>query len=178
MDNQYSLGQGNLALGNRQADNAYTLGQGNLALGNRQADNSYSLGQGNLALGNRQADQSYSLGQGQLANQSAANQNSYNLGLANNQLGYANLDQSNQQFGANYGLNAMNAQTNWAQTQANIANQMYQTPMQNFNNFTNNANGIAGQGQIESKVNPGNPYIGAIGGYQLASDALSKNKFF
>ena len=168
-DNQYSLGQASNATQNRSIDNQYTLGQGNLALGNRQADNSYSLGQGNLALGNRQADQSYSLGQGQLANQSAANQNSYNLGLANNQLGYANLDQSNQQFGANYGLNAMNAQTNWAQTQANIASQMQNTPITNFNNFNNNANGIAGQGGSTSQTNPGNPYIGAIGGYQLAS---------
>ncbi len=36
---QYGLGVGNLALGNKQADNSYALGQGNLA-----------LGQGNLAL--------------------------------------------------------------------------------------------------------------------------------
>jgi hypothetical protein len=58
--------------------------------------------------------------------------------MQSNQLGYANLDQSNQQFGANYGLNSMNAQTNWAQTQANIANQTQNAPINNFNNFTGN----------------------------------------
>ena len=196
IDNAYTLGQGNLALGNRQADNQYslgmqsnatqnrsidnqyTLGQGNLALGNRNSDQQYSLGQASNATQNRSVDNAYSLGQGNLANQSQANQNSYNLGLANNNLGYANLDQSNQQFGANYGLNSMNAQTNWAQTQANIATQMQNTPINNFNNFNNNATGIAGQGQSETKVNPGNPYIGAIGGYGMAADALKNNKFF
>ena len=174
--NAYELGKGNLANQQQATANQYSLGQGqlgvsqgNLALGNRQADQSYTLGQGNLALGNRQADNAYTLGQGQLANQSAANQNQYNLGLQNNALGYANLDQSNQQFGANYGLNAMNAQTNWAQTQANIANQMYGQPIQYFNNFNQNANAIAGQGGQTSQTNPGNPYVGALGGYQLAT---------
>jgi len=140
-----------------------------LALGNRNSDQQYTLGQGNLALGNRQADNSYSLGQGQLANQAQGNQNSYNLGLASNQLGYANLDQGNQQFGANYGLNSMNSQVNWAKTQADIANMMNQQPITNFNNFTGNANAIAGQGGSTSQTNPGNPYVGAVGGYQLAS---------
>lgn len=174
--NAYDLGKGNLANAQQGTANQYALGQGqlgvsqgNLALGNRQADQSYTLGQGNLALGNRQADNSYALGQGQLANQGQANQNSYNLGLASNQLGYANLDQGNQQFGANYGLNAMNAQTNWAKTQADIANQMYQQPIANFNNFTGNANQIAGQGGQTSQTNPGSPYVGALGGYQLAT---------
>ena len=98
--------------------------------------------------------------------------------MANNNLGYANLDQGNQQFGANYGLNAMNAQTNWAKTQADIANQMYQQPISNFNNFNNNTNGIAGQGESQNKVNSGNPWVGAIGGFGMASDFLKNNKFF
>jgi hypothetical protein len=55
---------------------------------------------------------------------------------------------------------------------------MQNAPINNFNNFNGNANAIAGQGESQTKVNPGNPYIGAIGGYGMASDALAKNKFF
>ncbi len=48
-DNQ--LGQGQLALGNKNADQNYSLGLGDLALGNTKAGNDYNLGTGNLQLG-------------------------------------------------------------------------------------------------------------------------------
>lgn len=113
----------------------------------------------NRALGKYQADQGYTLGQ--------ANNN---LGFANNALGYANLDSNNQQFGANYGLNVANSAYNWANGGVNNANQIQQTPINYFNNFTGNANQIAGQGGSQSQTNPGNPYISALGGMQLASN--------
>lgn len=44
-----ALGQGQLALGNLQANNQYTLGLGNLGLGNYQATNTYNLGRDTLS---------------------------------------------------------------------------------------------------------------------------------
>ncbi len=81
LSNQYELGKGNLALGNKQADNSYNLGLGNLGLGQMQANQNFytnqrgqdlqqlGLGsqlvnQGNLGLSN-QGQQLYNVGQQQ-----------------------------------------------------------------------------------------------------------------
>jgi hypothetical protein len=112
-------------------------------------NNQYTLGQGNLALGNKQAD------------------NSYNLGLGQQTLGYANLDSNNQQFGANYGLQSQNYQNQWANNNALTANQIAQTPINYFNQFSQNANQTGGMGGTQSQNNQGNPYLGALGGAQL-----------
>jgi len=71
---------------------------------------------------------------------------SYNLGMANNNLGYANLDSNNAQFGANLGLNTMNAQTAWANNGVSAANGISQQPINYFNTFANNTNTSGGLG--------------------------------
>jgi hypothetical protein len=82
---------------------------------------------------------------------------------------YSGLDSNNAQFGANLGLNTMNAQNQWALNGVNAANQMQQTPINYFNTFNQNANQIAGQGGSTSQTNQGNPWVTALGGAQLAN---------
>lgn len=84
----------------------------------------------------------------------------------NRNFNYAQLDSSNAQFGANYGLNALNAQNTWANNGVNAANQMQNTPIDYNRYFTGNANQIAGQGGTTTSTqnNQGNPYMSAIGG--------------
>ena len=100
--------------------------------------------------------------------------NSYDLGIRSNNLGFANLDSNNQQFGANYGINLLNAQNNWAQQGVQMANGMQNAPVDYARYFQGQANQTAGQGgtTTNSQTNPGNPYIGAIGGAQLANSWL------
>ena len=97
--------------------------------------------------------------------------NSYDLGLRSNNLGFANLDSSNQQFGQTFGLNALNAQNNWAQQGVQNANAMQNTPIEYSRYFQGQANQTAGQGgtNTNTQTNPGNPYIGAFGGAQLVN---------
>ena len=102
-----------------------------------------------------------------LQNKSIDNQ--YDLGLKSNNLGFANLDSNNQQFGANYGLNVMNAQNNWSQQGVQAANNIQNTPIDYARYFNGQANQMGGQGgtNTNTQTNPGNPYIGALGGAQL-----------
>lgn len=95
--------------------------------------------------------------------------NSYDLGIRNNNLGFANLDSNNAQFGANLNLNTLNAMNNWAQNGVNAANQMYQMPLYYQNMFNNMQNNISGQGGSTSQTNQGNPGLGFLGGWQLAN---------
>ena len=105
----------------------------------------------------------------QNALQSRSIDNSYDLGLRSNNLGYANLDSNNAQFGANLALNTLNAQNNWAQNGVNAANQMYQMPLYYQQMFNNMQNNISGQGGSTSQTNQGNPGLGFLGGWQLAN---------
>ena len=100
--------------------------------------------------------------------------NSYDLGIRGNDLGYANLDSNNQQFGANYGLNLMNAQNNWAQQGVQNANGIQNAPIDYSRYFNGQSNQIGGQGgtQTNTQTNPGNPWIGAVGGAQLVNSWL------
>lgn len=97
--------------------------------------------------------------------------NSYDLGLRSNDLGYANLDSNNQQFGANYGLNVMNAQNNWAQQGVQAANGIQNTPIDYSRYFQGQTSQMAGQGgtTTNAQTNQANPWIGALGGAQLAN---------
>lgn len=72
--------------------------------------------------------------------------NSYDLGRRSNDLGYSQLDSNNAQFGANFGLNVLDHQANWANQGVTAANNMQQTPINYFNNFNNNTNTAAGRG--------------------------------
>ena len=56
-----------------------------------------------------------------------------------------------------------------ANNNLNTANQMQNAPLNYFNQFNQNANNIAGNGSSDSKNNPGNPFLGALGGFQLGS---------
>jgi hypothetical protein len=178
VNNQFTLGKGNLALGNRQADQSYGLGLGNLGLGYQNSNQQYNLGLGNLAVNNKQADNTFSLGQGQLSNQAQSNANSYDLGLRSNDLGFAGLDANinqnnvqNQLSGANLGLNAYNSLMAGSTQQINNGTTMQNTPLNFFNQFNQNANGIAGLGTsgTTTQNNPGNPWLGALGGWQLGN---------
>ena len=97
--------------------------------------------------------------------------NSYDLGLRSNDLGYANLDSNNQQFGANYGLNVMNAQNNWAQQGVQAANGIQNTPIDYSRYFQGQTSQMAGQGgsTTNAQTNQANPWLGALGGAQLAN---------
>lgn len=105
----------------------------------------------------------------QNALQSRSIDNNYDLGLRSNNLGFANLDSNNAQFGANLALNTLNAQNNWAQNGVNAANQMYQMPLYYQQMFNNMQNNISGQGGSTSQTNQGNPGLGFLGGWQLAN---------
>lgn len=100
--------------------------------------------------------------------------NQYDLGLKSNDLGFANLDSNNQQFGANYSLNLQNQQLQNAQAGVNATTQMQNTPTQYQTMFNQQQNQIAGQGGTNTSTqnNQGNPVIGAIGGYQLMNQYL------
>ena len=102
-----------------------------------------------------------------LQNKSIDNQ--YDLGIKSNNLGFANLDSNNQQFGANHTLNLLNAQNNWAQQGVQNANGIQNTPIDYSRYFQGQTNQTAGQGgtNTNTQTNPGNPYIGALGGAQL-----------
>ena len=102
--------------------------------------------------------------------------NQYDLGLKSNDLGFANLDSNNQQFGANYGLNVQNQQLANQQAGVNASTQMQNTPTQYNTMFNNQQNAIGGQGGTNTSTqnNQGNPWLGALGGYQLANQWLTK----
>ncbi len=104
--------------------------------------------------------------------------NSYDLGLRSNDLGYANLDSNNQQFGANYGLNVMNAQNNWAQQGVQAANGIQNAPIDYSRYFNGQTSQMAGQGgtQTNTQNNPGNPWLGALGGAQLFNSWLNPTR--
>lgn len=117
-----SLGLGNLNLGFTRAGNDFSLGQGQLALGNRQADLSHSLGMANVGLGYHRANQDFSLGSGQLglgwANYGMNQQGQqFNQGynLARLGLDAAHISGG---FGAQYGTNAANNATGAANASA------------------------------------------------------------
>lgn len=181
-NNSFALGQGNLALGNKQADQSYNLGQGNLNLGYQNSNNQYALGNKqadqNYALGNKQADNTYNLGLGTLQNNAIGQANQYDLGLRQNDLGFAGLDANiansnaaNQLNYANFGLNAFNAQQN-AQNQAIAAGtQIQNTPYDYWNSFNTAANNVGNglSSTTASQTATGNPWLGALGGWQLGS---------
>ena len=124
--NAWNQGEQN-ALQSRSIDNSYALGQGNLALGNKQADNSYNLGLGNLGLGQMQAQQNfYSTQRGQDLQQAGLGANLVqggNQGLQQGGQGMYNLGLTQQQAPLNAlqayagmlspftGLNQSNSQT-------------------------------------------------------------------
>jgi hypothetical protein len=91
----------------------------------------------------------------------------------NNQFGISQ-DNNNAQFGANYGLNVLNAQNQWAQNGVQATTNMQNTPANYQTMFNQQQNQIAGQGGTSTNTqnNAGNPWLGALGGFQLANQAI------
>lgn len=115
------------------------------------------LGWGNLALGNKQAD------------------NSYNLGMGNLGLGYANLNRNIRNDANNWALQGANLLNNtWNQTNANnagalgAAGNIQNTALNYWQQFGNQANAFGqGYGTSTQSGGGGNPFMGALGGWQL-----------
>lgn len=95
LQNQYSLGMGNLGLGYTQANQNYDLGRGNLGLGMFNAQTQRDLGFGGLSNQLYGMNQNYDLGLRGAQNQATQIANQYDLGLG--QLDLGNL-QANQGF--------------------------------------------------------------------------------
>ena len=103
---------------------------------------------------------------------------SYNLGLRNNDLGFGQLDANinqqnfnNQLSGANFGLSMYDRLNANNAAGINAATNIKNTPLNYFNQFSSLANqyGKAGASGSSSTAMPGNPLVGAIGGYQFAN---------
>lgn len=184
INNQYSLGMGNLGLGHKTADNSYSLGMGNLGLGYQNSNNQYALGMGNLGLGYQTAGQNYELGKGNLGLgwQNSANQ--YALGnraadtnqfqaQTSRDLGFGQLgaqqdandmsfytaqrgqDLSAQNQGFNQWLSAFNAQNGMGQQQANIGQQQQQAPWTAIGNYQSALQPFTGLNGSSSRTDPG-----------------------
>jgi len=67
----------------------------------------------------------------------------------------------------------LNDANGWNQQDINNSSNIQNTPLQYLSNFTNIANGIGGQGASSTTQMPGNPMLGALGGWSLGS-ALGK----
>lgn len=166
--------------GEQQRNLAQQLGNtaGNMRMQDYNQQQNMYLGQGNLDLGNRTADQNYNLGQGQLQNQARSTANQYDLGLRSSDLGFGQLDANinqqnfnNQLSGANFGLNMYDRLNANNAAGINAASTIQNTPMQYQQQFANLANSYGGQGGANSASTqmPGNPVMGALGGWQLGN---------
>lgn len=163
INNAFTLGQGNLALGNRQADQSYALGQGNLDLGRTQAANNYSLGQGNLALGNKQADNSYNLGMGNLGlNSQVADQNFYTA--------QRGQDLSQYSLGANLANTANLGLSSQGQQLYQNGQTQQQAPFNVLQQYAQLLSPFSGLNQSQSQSTPGGSTFGnAMGGALTAA---------
>lgn len=96
----------------------------------------------------------------------------------NRNLSYDQLDSNNAQFGANFGLSALNSQNNWANNNLLTANALQNAPIDYNKYFTNNATQIAGQGGTSTSTTnqQGNPYMSGVGG-ALAGSSIYKNLY-
>ena len=98
---------------------------------------------------------------------------SYNLGMANNNLGFANLDSNNAQFGQRFGLDVLNSQNAWANNGVAAANQIQQQPLNYFNNTNANTMAAAGTGQPNQVAAQGNPWMAGAGAGLATYGALT-----
>ena len=182
-DQNYNLGIGNLALGNKNSDQSYDLGQGNLQLGNKTADNSFSLGQGNLQLGNKNSDQGFALGVGNLGLGFQNSDNSFALGQGNLQLQNKSLDQGFytqqrgqdlQQVGLGASIFGQGNQGMLSQGQGiyNLGLTEQQAPGQALQGFNNAAGPFTGTGTTSSNQS-GSGGAGFLGGALAGSQAYN-----
>lgn len=150
MDQNFNLGQGNLALGNKNSDQSYTLGQGQLALGNLNAQNNYNLGLGQNATQAQSVANQYALGQGQNANTAAQIANQYALGNQGQQLDFY--------------TNQRGQDLNSLQVGANLVNSGITGAWNPITNFNNVVGTYSGNGTTSGTTSSGGGAIGALGG--------------
>ncbi len=183
--NQYDLGRRGIDLGYTNANNSFNLGMGNLALGNKSADNQYGLGLGNLALGNKSADNNYDLGLGNLDLGRTNSARTYDLGQGNLALGNKNSDQSynlgmGQQAltGQGQALNFYSDQRNQDRNDLTTAAALYNQGIQGEWSPINQANGVYGPytgfGTQTSNQSSGGGWGGALGG-AIGGATLGRN---
>ena len=182
INNQYSLGMGNLGLGHKTADNSYSLGMGNLGLGYQNSDQSYALGLGNLGLGYQNSNNQYALGNRAADTNQFQAQTSRDLGFgqlgaqqdANDMSFYTaqrGQDLSAQNQGFNQWLSAFNAQNGMGQQQTNIGTQQQQAPWTAIGNYQNTLQPFTGLNGSSSRTDPGTGggWAGAAGGALTAA---------
>lgn len=164
INNQYSLGMGNLGLGYQTAGQNYELGKGNLGLGWQNSANQYALGSRAADTNQFQAQTSRDLGFGQLGAQQDANDMSFYTAQRGQDL-------SAQNQGFNQWLSAFNAQNGMGQQQYNIGQQQQQAPWTAVQNYSNTLQPYTGLGGSSSRTDPGTGggWAGAAGGALTAA---------
>lgn len=164
INNQYSLGMGNLGLGYQTAGQNYELGKGNLGLGWQNSANQYALGSRAADTNQFQAQTSRDLGFGQLGAQQDANDMSFYTAQRGQDL-------SAQNQGFNQWLSAFNAQNGMGQQQANIGQQQQQAPWTAIGNYQNTLQPFTGLNGSSSRTDPGTGggWAGAAGGALTAA---------
>jgi len=170
------MGQFNANLGLGQGQFASTLGQNDL---NRNSNLAQSQAQFNAGTLNQNSQ--FNAGQGNALNQ-------FNTGQANQMIQNALSRKQNQgQFDANMNFNTnqfnagqqqqgfnnywTNAQNLYGMNNLGLtnANTIQNTPLNYWQQFMQGANQAGGNGGTSSQNNPGNPLLGAIGGWQIGS---------
>lgn len=118
-------------------------------------------------LGLKQADVSLQNAQTAAGAQMAGNQLSYNLGQDRLGLDTYNANQNWMRQGQQDQIGLINSMLGWNNLGLTAANNAQQTPINNWQTFTNGAAQMGGQGGTSSTPNYTNPWMGAIGGWQL-----------
>jgi len=164
INNQYSLGMGNLGLGYKTAGQNYELGKGNLGLGWQNSANQYALGSRAADTNQFQAQTSRDLGFGQLGAQQDANDMSFYTAQRGQDL-------SAQNQGFNQWLSAFNAQNGMGQQQYNIGQQQQQAPWTAIGNYQSALQPFTGLNGSSSRTDPGTGggWAGAAGGALTAA---------
>jgi len=171
MDQQFNLGQGQLAAQNRGIDNQYTLGLGNLGVAQQGANNQrygidqqFNLGMTNADNNRYGTDKQYEVGMAG-ANASMANAAASQTNAANN------YSLGQQQLGLTGLFGTLDRQYQYGQGAQNSANTMQNTPMNYWQQFGQGANALGQNGgsSMTTATQPTNPYATALGGAQLAN---------
>lgn len=179
------MGQFNANLGQRGAEFNATLGANDLA---RNSGLAQSMSQFNAGAGN-QANM-FNAGAGnQFLNQFRQNQFTGDQNYLNRQQNQnqfdANMWNQRDQYGQNMDFNTWQANTNnmrngyldqmnmlntmmgWQNQGINAATNQQNTPMNYWQMFNNGASQLGGMGGGQTQNMQGNPYLGAIGGWQF-----------
>lgn len=194
-DSNFDVSQGQLALGNKQADNTYNLGLSNLQLGrdtlgqnlniaNMQNDTTrYGLDTNsatsryntdtNAATSRYGTDKSYDVGMANVGANATASANNYNLGMTNaNNSFYTNQRQLDQS-GYRLGMDMMNSANTGYMNQGSgmyDTGSAYQTaPWATVGAFNNATTPYTGFGATASTSQNSNPWAQALGGATMGA---------